>query len=362
MRRIAILLLLTGIALPSWAAKRVVTVAQLESALNEVRGKRDTRVAEVISGMELSERLTPAKLSRWQARLPGEKSRKSLEVLADLSAFLDPPAAEIPTRPMPNFAEQSRIMELAVNYAKETLHKLPNFFARRDTVLFEDNPSRRLEDMARIVVPYEPIHEVNKTSVTVLYRDGAEVVDAGRVKRGKYDPNARILTTHGVFGPILSTTLVDAANGEVTWSRWEQGLGGPEAVFHFSVPRSKSHYQVAFCCFEDNTRENREFRKMSGYHGEIAIDPADGSILRLTLVADLDPADPVGVSNIMVEYAPVEIGGRNYICPIKNVSIWVTSPEGPNALQTLLNDVDFAQYHLFRSEARILFGSDPVTP
>jgi hypothetical protein len=355
MHRIAILLLLTGVSLPSFAARRV-TVEQLERELIAAHGKRDSKVAGLITGLQLSERLSPASLSRWQAQAPGDKTRRSLEVLADLSAFLEPPSAEIPALPEPNIATQSQIMALAVDYTKNTLHKLPNFFAKRDTAFYEDNPPHQLADSIR--VPYEPIHPVSKSSDTVLYRDGKEVVDPGKVKRGKYEPNAHTLTTHGVFGPILVNTLVDAANGKLTWSHWEQGAAGPEAVFRFSVPREKSHYQVELCCFLDKELFDRDFRDVPAYHGEIAIDPADGTIYRLSLIADLDPSDPVGISNIMVEYASVEIGGRNYICPVKSVSMWVASAASSNPSQTLLDDVDFAQYHLFRSEARVLVGGD----
>jgi hypothetical protein len=103
---------------------------------------------------------------------------------------------------------------------------------------------------------------------------------------------------------------------------------------------------------------NRDSKKISAYHGEIAIDPADGSILRLSVIADLEPADQVVKSNILVEYGPVEIGARSYICPVKSVSIWVAKIPESKALQTMLNDVVFAQYHLFRSESRVLTGND----
>jgi hypothetical protein len=359
MRRLPILLLLVGVALPSFAARRV-TVAQLEQELRAARGKRDGKVADLIAGMELSERLTSTRLNSWQARLPGDKSRQSLKLLADLSAFLNPPASEIPALPTPNYAAQSRIMALAVDYTKRTLQKLPNFFARRDTVLFEDVPPRHLADLTSL--PYQPIHAVSKSSEIVLYRDGKEVVDLGKVKRRKYSPNTRTLTTHGVFGPILNNTLLDAANGKLTWSHWEQGADRPEAVFRFSVPMEKSHYQVEFCCFLAYMKDNGDFRKIPAYHGEIAVDPEDGTILRLSLVADLDPTDPVGISNIMVEYGSVEIGGKSYICPVRSVSMWIESLSSSNDPQTLLNDVDFGQYHLFRSESRVLIGNDVIGP
>ena len=79
----------------------------------------------------------------------------------------------------------------------------------------------------------------------------------------------------------------------------------------------------------------------------------------------------------MVEYGPVEIGGKTYICPVKSVSVTLAPALPANAyemqryrgelldkdrnldrehLQTLLNDVAFAQYHVFRAESRILSG------
>ena len=361
MRQWAILLLLAGIASPLLASKSV-TVDQLEQVVKAAQGKGDGRISQELADLKLTERLSPVRLARWESELPGEKSRRSLLVLADQSAFLDLPAGEIPDWPAPDFARQCEIMAMTVDYTKGMLHKLPNFFATRDTVLFMDSPQARRADSS--LVPYEPIHQVNKTSETVLYREGKEVVDGGTGvrKRMKYQPGAQSLTTRGVFGPILGNTLVDAAHGITRWSHWEQGPAGPMAVFQFSVPKAQAHYSVDFCCFLQNVQGSRSFHSVPGYHGEIAVDPADGTIYRLTLVADLNPADPVWVSDILVEYGSVEIGGKNYVCPLKSVSLWVASGSILSTSQTLLNHVDFAQYHLFRSESRILLGNEGETP
>jgi hypothetical protein len=196
----------------------------------------------------------------------------------------------------------------------------------------------------------------------VLYRDGREVVDSGKQNRKAYNPSEHTLVTRGVFGPLMSITLVDAAHGTVTWSRWEQGDAGAEAVFHYVVPKAQSHYEVQFCCFADQTGANREFKKVSGYHGEIAIDPADGSILRVTIVADLERADPILKSDILVEYGPVEIGGRSYICPVKSIGRWVAPTLNASTPHTLLTDAAYTQYHLFRSESRLLIGNEGDIP
>ena len=85
----------------------------------------------------------------------------------------------------------------------------------------------------------------------VLYRDGREVVDSGTAKKRRVAEKG--LNTMGVFGPILSTVLLDAARSTLAWSHWEQGSSGPEAVFKFAVPKQKSHYEVDFCCVESTT-------------------------------------------------------------------------------------------------------------
>ena len=372
MRELSILVLMAAFALPVSAAKRA-TVEQLEKVLAAAYGKRDAKVAQQLNNLELTERLSAARLSRWEPELPGPESRRSLVALADVSAFLDPPAVEIPAAATPDSAMQRRIMAMTVDYATKTIRELPNFFATRETIQFEDSPVGQRADSS--VIPYVPMHAVGKFSDTVLYRDGREVVDSGVAKGKKQGSAAEGLTTSGVFGPILGTVLVDAAHGELVWSHWEQGTAGLLAVFRFAIPRKKSHYEVKFCCIAGDSGDGI-FQQFSGYHGEIAVDPVNGAILRLTLKADLKPTDPLGRSDILVEYGPVEIGGKTYTCPVKSVSITL-APRPSSAmqryrgelldndtwaarehLQTMLNDVVFEQYHMFRSDARILTGNN----
>jgi hypothetical protein len=98
------------------------------------------------------------------------------------------------------------------------------------------------------------------------------------------------------------------------------------------------------------------------FHGELAIDPDDGSIVRVTVIADFYPPLEQVKSSILVEYASVSIGGAPYICPIKSVALAKMPVEGEQdfvmSYQTQLNDVAFTNYHLFRSESRVLTGAD----
>ena len=168
------------------------------------------------------------------------------------------------------------------------------------------------------------------------YRDGYEILGSGG-----FAAVAGGLTTTGEFGPILYTALLDATQGNLTWSHWEQGPAAAlRAVYRYTVTAEKSHYSVD--------------GQFPGYRGEIAIDPSNGTILRLVLRADPNPSIPLLRAEVMVEYGPVELGGKMYICPLKGIAL------SADAKQWWLNDVAFEQYHLYRGSARVLPGYSEV--
>ena len=182
------------------------------------------------------------------------------------------------------------------------------------------------------------------------------------------------LTTQGVFGPILQIVLVDAAKGKVVWNRWEMSAKGPVAVFRFTVPEDRSHYQVTWCC-DPTIAGDMVSDVVSAYHGNMTVDPETGTILRLELVADpsLLSLSPVSRADLMVQFGPVDLGSKIYFCPLRSVSITrapiivekrirgqVTKSLGPE--KDMLNDVVYSDYHLLRSYIRILSenpSSDP---
>ena len=124
---------------PNLAARRV-TVEQLDHVLAAAGNESDADLARQLSSLELNERLSAQKLSSWTASLRGKKARQALVALADVSAFLDPPAAEIPRDAAPDLTAQRVIVSLAVDYLNKTITKLPNFYATRTTVRYEETP------------------------------------------------------------------------------------------------------------------------------------------------------------------------------------------------------------------------------
>jgi hypothetical protein len=362
MRRLVLILVLVGCVLPAFAARKV-TLEQAEKLLAASHRKPDAQVATLITGLELTERPNDAWRKRIDAELPGVWARDSLVALTDKADFLSPPAAEIPALAQPDRVASDALMAAAKNYVSQTIPKLPNFLATRVTTRFEDMPAMDTGLYYMAKTSYEPLHVVNISRVVVLNRDGQELVDPGDSFEEILGSPESGLKTSGEFGPVLIALMADVFGGEVLWSRWESGANRPLAVFRFSVPRQRSHYRLQLPEFW------KDLQTPSAYHGELTIDPASGAILRVTIEAELTADDPVTRAALMVEYGPVEIGGKTFICPIRSVALsktriikmqhskvnragWNNPNHGTQQFE--LNDVQFINYHQFRAETRIL--------
>ena len=360
------------------SAVRPVTVEQLGQMLTAAHNKPDAELAQQLSALTLTERLSRTKLLSWTAGLRGRKARQALVALADASAFLDPPAGEIPADAPPDHNAQQRMTSLALEYLNQALPNLPNFYATRTTVHYQETPPFKEGD-ARI--SYQPLHIADTVKDTVLYRNGYEIgqSDSGRSKKRKVDEP--YLVTYGTFGPLLRGAIdaIVVAPGGLSWKRWEAGAGKPLAVFGYVIPMKKSSYDTGGCCLPDGDGTSA-FDKRAGYHGEIAIDPATGALLRLELIFDLRSTTPLIQSKVMIEYGTVEIGGKSYICPVRSVSIsrgrsvvvlaetlhggekmeWHESFRTYGPYATMLNDITFDSFHMFRADSQMLPGFNPL--
>ena len=370
-------------------AARTVTVEQLEQVLSAAHDKQDAEVARELSDLTLTERLSSTRLLACLAGLRGGKARQALVALADASAFLNPPPAEISVDAPPDHNAQQRMTSLALEYLNKTLPNLPNFYATRTTVHYQETPRFEKGDTK---ITYQPLHIADTVKDTLLYRNGNEVVepDTGKHKRRKADEP--YLVTWGTFGPLLRGAIdtIFVAPGALLWRRWEKGAGKSLAVFGYVIPEEKSSYRTGGCCLPDGDG-TIAFHHRAGYHGEIAIDPTTGAILRLELIFDLKSTTPDTRSEVMIEYGPVEIAGKSYICPVRSVSIsrgrsvavlsetlngrekiqWYETFRTYGPYATVLNDITFDSFHMFRADSHMLPGfntapeeksPDPVSP
>jgi len=394
MRRLNILtlaVLALLLPLPAFAAHRI-TVARLEQDLSAAcaEHRADADIAKMIGSVELSERLTRVTLGRMAARLAIQpRTALALELLADQSAFLDPPPQEVPATKPPDAAEQQHILELARGYVVETIPRLPNFFATRTVTRFDDSP----EVVHAGDWPVRAgLHLAGTASRGVTFRDGKEVTDLPAGADGPAKPDMG-LYSFGEFGPVLARTFTDLVKGTVQFSHWEQSPLGIAAVYRFEVPKSESHYQVHFCCAVDMEFAGRKtigasnvgrrasesnnpaqdvklvpFDATPAYHGYLSIDPTTGAVIRVAIEAELSSGDPIERAATVVDYGRVSIGGQDFICPDRSVAISLQqaayAPNGQVQTQqpTLrINENAFTDYHRLAATVRVIAdGSQPA--
>lgn len=349
-----------------------VSVAELERVLAE---RHDAELTRRLANMRLTERLSTPRLNKLLAEVKDEGVKQQLTALADTSALLNLPADEVPAKQAPPMAEQEEMMRRMFEYLKTAIPRLPDFFAERDTVFYEQKPLSPGETW-KTYTGDTALRAAATSRATVLYRDGKEVVsdEVNKQKRGA--SHHRSLEMRGAFGTALVSLLSNAAaqGNTVGWDHWEQGEHGLEAVFHFHVAEAGSLFQTSYCCTpKDNG--TAIFRRQTEYRGQFAVDPETGAVLRLAVSATLDldrePDLPVKLSEMVIEYAPVKIGGGTYVCPVRSVSVsrgrtvrdiheWgkVVYLYGP--FEDLIDEATFSQYHRFGSESRILTDAEPA--
>jgi hypothetical protein len=395
LRKAGLLLLLSMLVLQAMAAERV-TVLELEHAMAEVHGLPDGNAAQRLTAMELTERLTRARYERLSAVLPGEKSQVALLALADAAAFLDLPADDTLHAAVPDSATQGQMVSRAEDFVVATVSKMPDFFATRITTRFQDHRIQKMVNGSS-VVSSAGFRMKDRSTDVVTFRNGREVAEPAAKKNNASNVTASTgLVNWGIFGPMLGLVMTDVMKGKIGWGHWEQGPAGPLAVFRFVVPKDMSNYTVRYCCFRSEEGEMREFEAVPAYHGEMAIDPGSGAVYRLAIKTELEPLTvdavdtvPIERLDVLVEYGPVEIGGKTYICPIESTTISraeamafhgylfyvdkkgnADSYPGKRTKQgeavdlpkvTAINDVVFENYHQFRAEIRILPGDVPTT-
>jgi hypothetical protein len=358
------LLVLSAMATPAFAAK-LLTIDQMEDLLGRLHGKSDSKVASDLDEVQLTERVTPSRLARWESQFPGPRVHEEMMRLADLSAFQKADIDDLLRDPAPDEDTQEQILALASHsiHAAALAH-LPDFSASRNTTHFDGSTTQRIDSstaspsgtpakehlsLSSLSLKrtgndnsgeIEELHSAGQAGTTVTYRDGQEIVDTESEKHAQPDFG---LTPDSAFGPTLADIVGDALQNKISWLRWEQGAVEPEAVFQFSVPEDKSHFRVTI------TEGGKTVALTPAYHGEIEVDPGTGEILRFSEIADMAPPRQAMRAAIMVEFAPVTFGKRICICPLHGVAfsrfpVPNAASGAPAPFETKLNDVFFADY------------------
>jgi hypothetical protein len=347
-------MLFIGITQTASAVKKT-NVEQLEKLIASNKSKSDHSLADKLAELELTEQLSATRLTSDLAQLPGDESRDVLTALADIAVFEPLPKGDEVTDAAPDKAAADALFKSGQLYASTVVSKFPHFFDSRLITRYQATPFYQPRPQDKII--FEPLHKVGSSSVTILFKDGHEVIDSSSALKAGNDTETRGLSTEGEYGVILATTLADAAQGSVHWSHWEKIGGVTAAIFEYSVPQAHSHYSV--------TVPDGEKSKVvqPGYHGVIGMKP-DGTIVRLTMIAEMGPKDLVVKANQLVDYGEVELGGTKFYCPLKSVVLtlqhmqhtgevnyqtngsWaIDSVNTVGPARTMVNDIQFSSYH-----------------
>jgi hypothetical protein len=367
-----------------------VHAEQLEKTVADLHGLDDREAAERLEKLDLTQRLTAERCKRMRDQLPGKASVDALLAICDEAEFGELPAADLAEGAAPDALTQGKIVLDAVDFVARVTHKMPDLLATRQLSQFED-----LQVVHGAPQPIEgkvtPERRIANSADPVHFREGREVVEA-RPKFTYGKAQASGLDTWGTFGPILEIVMADALKAKIGWGHWEKGPVGRLAVFRYAVPEADSHFNVRFCCYLAEDGLPSSYATTPGYHGELAIDPETGAVLRLVLKADVrqDGATPVEKekspllrSDVLVEYGAVDIAGKQYIVPQRAVSVmtsWTLGGQGPlkkpmsraegkkaalKALELMefsrvnaINEAVFRNYHVFETEVKLV--ADPA--
>lgn len=320
---------------------------------------QDDDLIPQIEKTQLTERMSTLTLYRLVGKYKlGPHVQQVLEELADRSALLKLPPSEELHQPPPDSAAQAGMLAASRNYVIHELAHLPNFIATQTTTRFDNSPVAL--KYFQSMTDGDGFHRVGAEKHQISFRDGSEVFDETHAPSDSRQSDLKQkdsgLQSRGEFGAEAAVLLMDLEKGTAVFDHWEQTMAGPAAVFHYTVPRDSSHYEVT-----DECKDHVSFRDTPPYHGDLALDPKSGAILRMTLETDSKSGDPVSHIASVVEYGPVVLGNRRSICPLRSLAFMVEEVNGcalgKRRLQkpvAMLNQTIFFNYHRFGSSTTII--------
>ncbi len=260
------------------------------------------------------------------------------------------------------------MLHAARNYVAQTLPRLPDFLATRTINRYDDSP----QALKKGAWPVRAgLHLVGTSSGEISVRnkrEGQAVTQGSAASQEQSE-----LSSWGEFGFLPAVILTDTVKGKVTWSHWEQMAAGPAAVFHYAVPRSASHYEIIEtvphgpkASLSGRQPTTSTVHTAPGYHGSLWVDPATGVILRISMETDGNAGDQFRRVAVMVQYAPVQIGDRKFICPVRSLALLSGIADANSSLGDAptewLNIASYSGYHRFVLTTRILADTPETQP
>jgi hypothetical protein len=300
----------------------------------------DKQTAKALGKMKLAERLDAYPVEELESAGAGPKTLQELEHMREISEELPWPEAPLAfSQPPPLSAEEMlAAIHHARVYALNYTARLPNFLCNETVERFEDRGGKSNWDKKDVL------------GVRLSYADHAEdyhlVTLNGRATTQSFQ-SVRGAWSQGEFGSMMLEVFDLNSHAQFRWDHWTHLRKRPTQVYSYRIKEGSSHYKLAFGIGAAPTEV------VVGLEGFVYLDGETNDIVRLTNRAvDIPPDFPVRQAITVLDYAPQDVGGKQYVLPLH-----ADVRMGTGYIHTK-NEVTFSGFHKFQGESTITFDTD----
>ena len=242
-------------------------------------------------------------------------------------------AATDPVSP-PTESETTHLIENARERALTWSDTLHNFLCLEVTNHFVENSGDSVWTQQGTLV--ERLQSVDhKQTRTTLTLNGE--------KSELHPDQLEFFHSNGEFGAMFHLIFDPSAKAVFTWKQAAFIEGQPIQIFAFKVARENSTF---------NLSDRGNHTAVVGFSGLLYIDPATGSVRRVTLAADDIPKRLlIRACSISVDYSWITMQNHDFLLPVRGAVGMQESGHHP-----VLNEFAFRDYRRFGSQVRILAG------
>jgi hypothetical protein len=301
-------------------------------------GQDDKKTAKQVSKLKLSERLEDRVIEELESLGAGRRTVEELILLRDASAGMPEAAAALgfPHDEMPSQEEQRRIVYDARDNALSYLRSLPDFICHQAI--------RRSEYVRDSWWPKDLV------DVKLTFFDQKETYQL-QALNGRNAPNKKYreiggAITEGEFGTLLRHTFEPASQAEFRWHHWTTLRKRPAHVFSYKVLAAHSTARL-----EAFRPGGARYNTVVGQHGFVYVDRDTHVVLRIVAESDSMPRNfPVKSSTTYMDYDFAEVGGQEYLLPLRAEIRMATAEVSTRNL------VEFREYRKYTASSSITYG------
>jgi len=301
----------------------------------------DGDLARALRRLNLKTRLDNRTAEEMESLAPGPKSIAELERLRDITRDLPPPAElpQFPSPPKPSPEDLRAVIAEARVKALAYTANLPDFICTETVRRYESTSGKgnwTLSDTLTLQLTY--FGHLENYKLTAMN---------GRKTELTYEAAGGVMSK-GEFGSMLLEVFSPDSHTQFAWSNWTTLLHRPAYVLSFNIAVWNSRYYLMVGQYGSGSVST-----VAGEHGLVYIDRETKEVLRLDCEADSLPANfPVVAATRVLDYGPVEVGGRPFLLPLRADVRMMSRDNHPPSR----NEVEFTGYRKFTGESEISFG------